>query len=100
MAIFILIWQKIFGSEKGPCEKCGDKGWKQYSIVDPLGPGLKIYCKKHHQEHDDARRPKCAKCDIIGKHLFNIDQFTSCYFCDDHDNMHDHFEYLQARKIN
>jgi len=60
MAFFAIVWQALVGPPKGPCEKCGILGYQQQSIVDPLSPGLKMLCQKHHDEHD--MRYTCSVC--------------------------------------
>jgi hypothetical protein len=106
MALLVLIGQMIFGTEKGPCQTCGKPGWKQTSIVDPLSPSLKIFCKLHHKIHDDKTKRtwnKCYYCDKykntevipsevhmggrsvcknhVALHKYNM---TKCYSCESH----------------
>ncbi len=65
MAILVILWQMIVGTDKGSCEKCGRPGWRQTSIVDPCSPALKILCHDHHEENKKQwlKLNKCVICE-------------------------------------
>ncbi len=65
MAVFAILWEAALGPKKGLCEICHAPGWKQTSMVDPMGPGLKIFCKIHHEEYHISRLPSYDPCFAI-----------------------------------
>jgi len=76
----------MVGPTKGPCEKFAQPGWKQSSIVDPMSPALKIFCKKHHEEHDEPLKPRCRIYNAYANQFLD----HTIPFCDIHHNFHDH----------
>jgi hypothetical protein len=45
----------------GPCQECGQHGWKRFSFVDPCSPGLPVLCKQHHGELDEKLKQNTFK---------------------------------------
>lgn len=89
MSIIILLWQCIFGTQKGTCEICGEDGWKQYSIVDPGSPGLKTYCSTHHllnskEIYQQERKCYHVKCqewqNTWEEKIYDIEKGIICHY--------------------
>jgi len=101
--LMVLLWQAMVGPEKGNCETCMRPGTRQTSIVDPLSPALKIYCKKHHDEYQEyVKTPYlpqlCAVCDAIPTTNMMSVRFrdrhgnrTDLAFCNTHSKDHETF---------